>query len=389
MHNMENFWTLTPIETSLLATMAATLLLQLAYYAFLYAKVSQGKQGKGKEETAPGKACPPASIIICAKDASQELLENLPPILEQDYPQFEVIIVNDNAAEPISHELEALRERYTNLYITFTPDSARYVSHKKLAVTIGIKASQYDWVVLTESNCRPKSKEWLRTMARNFTPGTDIVLGYSCLKDKRKMRVFDHFFHTVRFLALAAIGKPYMGTGYNLAYRKELFFRNKGFSSHLNLQRGEDDIFVNETACRRNTRIEASPEACMEITPGHTQRWKEEKMNRAITSQYCKGGQRYLLGFETASRFLFLAACLLLIADAACNRTGLPAIAALLAYAARMACQCLLWQKTARATGGPHSRFCHLLPLFDFTIPLNDLRYRILKKAKIREFTRK
>ena len=112
-------------------------------------------------------------------------------------------------------------------------------------------------------------------------------------------------------------------------------------------------------------------------------------MNRAITSQYCKGGQRYLLGFETASRFLFLAACLLLIADAACNRTGLPAIAALLAYAIRMACQCLLWQKTARATGGPHSRFCHLLPLFDFTIPLNDLRYRILKKAKIREFTRK
>ena len=389
-HDMENFWTLTPIEAGLLAVLAATFLMQLAYYTFFYAKAWRKRCGAGQGEDAPGSGNPPVSVIICAKDASQELAENLPCILEQDYPQFEVIVVNDNAAAPISNELETMQRRYPNLYLTFTPDSARYVSHKKLAVTIGIKASQHGWIVLTESNCRPKSREWLKAMARNFTPGTDIVLGYSFLIDKRKMHVFDHFFHTIRFLALAAIGKPYMGTGYNLAYRKELFFKNKGFSSHLNLQRGEDDLFVNEAARRGNTKTETSPEACMEITSGNLrQRWKEEKLNRAITSQYYKGGQRYLLGLETASRFIFLAAYLLLIADALCRHAWLPAAAALLAYAARMACQCLLWKEAALKTGGPATAFCHLLPLFDLAIPLNDLRYRLLRKAKMQNFTRK
>ena len=390
MHDMENILTLTPTNTALLALLAATFLLQLAYYAFFYAKAWRKNRNAGQEEDAPGNGTPPVSVIICAKDASQELAENLPHILGQDYPQFEVIIVNDNAAAPISNEIEAMQRQYPNLYLTFTPDSARYVSHKKLAVTIGIKASRYEWMVLTESNCRPKSREWLKALSQNFTPGTDIVLGYSCLKDKKKMHVFDHFFHTIRFLALAAIGKPYMGTGYNLAFRKELFFKNKGFSSHLNLQRGEDDLFVNETARRGNTRTATTPEACMEIISGnHPQRWREEKLNRAITSRHYKGGQRYLLGFETATRFLFLAACLLLIADTLYSHTWLPAAAALLAYAARMVCQCLLWKKAARATGSPQPCFCHLLPLFDLAIPLNDLRCRLQKGTKARDFTRR
>ena len=128
---------------------------------------------------------PPLSIIICARDESDNLLRNLPSILEQDYPNFEVIVVNDGSTDESEDILKLMSARYPQLYHTFTPDGSRYLSRKKLALTLGIKASKHDWLVFTEANCKPTSNQWLRLMARNFTSKTDIVLGYSnCQSNK-------------------------------------------------------------------------------------------------------------------------------------------------------------------------------------------------------------
>ena len=164
-----------------------------------------------------------------------------------------------------------MEEKYPHLYHSFTPDSARYISHKKLALTLGIKASKYDWLVFTETNCIPASKDWLKLMARNFTSQTQVVLGYSGYDRTKgwlhKRTAFDTLFQSLRYLGFALAGKPYMGIGRNLAYRKELFFQQKGFSKYLNLQRGEDDLFINQLATPSNTRVETDINATTRINP--------------------------------------------------------------------------------------------------------------------------
>ena len=150
---------------------------------------------------------PPLSVIIVAKDAADELQENLPFILEQDYPEFEVIVIYDRSADDCDDTLKLLEDKYPNLYHTFIPDSARYISHKKLGITMGIKASRHEWLVFTEPNCRPQSNQWLKQMARNFTPATEIVLGYSNYeKVPGWLNKKTHFRHVAELYALFRYG---------------------------------------------------------------------------------------------------------------------------------------------------------------------------------------
>lgn len=128
----------------------------------------------------------------------------------------------------------------------------------------------------------PASNQWLKLMARNFTSQTQIVLGYSGydrIKGWLHKRIaFDTLFQSLRYLGFALAGNPYMGIGRNMAYRKELFFKQKGYSKYLNLQRGEDDLFINQIVTKTNTRVETDFNATMRIQPVYRYKdWKEEK----------------------------------------------------------------------------------------------------------------
>jgi len=239
---MEAF-TFSMAELILLSVAGVFLIIQYIYYLGIYNRIHMRNITDRKNELHFTKELPPLSVVICARNESENLRRFLPAILEQDYPQFEVIVINDGSTDESEAVLSAFEEKYQHLYHSFTPDSARYISRKKLALTLGIKASKYDWLVFTEANCQPASNQWLRLMARNFTPHTQIVLGYSGYERGKgwlhKRISFNTLFTSLRYLGFALAGKPYMGLGRNLAYRKELFFKQKGYSTHLNLQRGE------------------------------------------------------------------------------------------------------------------------------------------------------
>ena len=256
---------------------------------------------------------PPLSVIIYAREEVENLRRNLTAVLEQDYPQFEVIVINDGNTDESEDYLTLQGEKYPNLYHSFVPSSSRYISRKKLAITLGIKASKYDWLVFTEANCLPESNQWLRTMARNFTSRAQIVLGYSGYERGKgwlhKRVSFDNLFTSMRYLGYALAGKPYMGIGRNMAYRKELFYSQKGFSAHLNLQRGDDDLFINKTATSENTRVETDANAVVRVQPVFRAKdWREEKISYMATAHFYRGIQRNLSGFETTTRLLFHAA---------------------------------------------------------------------------------
>lgn len=370
------------IDTILPIASGALFITQAVYYLGLYNKLYTHSR-ETAYATDINTQNPPLSVIIVAKDATHELQENLPFILEQDYPEFEVIVIYDRPADDCDNTLKLLEDKYPNLYHTFIPDSARYISHKKLGITMGIKASRHEWLVFTEPDCRPQSNQWLKQMARNFTPATEIVLGYSNYEKVpgwfNKKITFDTLLNSMRYLGMAVSGHPYMGTGRNMAYRKTLYYKQKGFASHLNLQRGEDDLFINELATSANTRVETDFNATTRIQPVYRYKdWKEEKVSYMATARFYHGIQRYLLGFETFSRLLFYIACIAGIVFGILNFHWLVAGIAFLIWLLRFTVQAVIINRTAKEMGGGR-KYYFSLPVFDLIQPVQSLKFKLCR----------
>lgn len=385
---------LNQLELIFLASLGVLFLVQIIYYLSVYNRVYRRNRKVEKGKVKFNEELPPLSVIICAKDDLRNLKEFLPSVLEQDYPDFEVIVINDSATDETSDFLKLLKDKYSNLYHSFTPDGSRYISHKKLAVTLGIKASKNDWLVFTDPNCRPASPNWLRLMARNFTPDTEIVLGCNQYEKGKKWLhkkvSFDSLFTCVRTLGLALAGKPYMGCGRNLAYKKELFYKSKGFSDHLNLQRGDDDLFINKVAKKRNTRVETSPDAVVWLKPlEYTKDWREEKISYMATAFYYKGMKRLILGNETFSRLLFYAGLVAAIIYSILFMNWVVGSFAVLLWLIRYIIQAIVINKTAKSLKNP-ARFYLSLPLFDILQPLQTLNFKTLRNMRgKKDFMRK
>ena len=370
-------------ELILLSVAGLLFLIQVIYYLALYNRIRTHNKAVRRNKLSFSEVLSPLSIVIYAKNETENLRSFLPSVLEQDYPEFEVIVVNDGPTDESEELLSLLSRDYPHLHRSFTPENSRYISHKKLALTLGIKASKYDWLVFTEANCHPLSKNWLRLMARNFTPGTDIVLGYSGYERMKgwmhKKIAFDTLFISMRYLGYALARKPYMGIGRNMAYRKELFFQQEGFSAHLNLQRGDDDLFVNKIATKKNTRVETDVNATILMRPiQHKTNWREEKVSYMATSQYYKGSQRYVLGFETFTRILFYLAVIATIIFGTLDKHWQVAGIGGFLWLVRFMIQAIIINKTAKQVGESR-RYYFALPVFDILQPLQSLGFKIFR----------
>lgn len=370
-------------ELILLSVSGILFIIQFTYLFALYNRIHTRNKAVKQNKISFSEELPPISVVICAKNESENLRKFLPSILEQDYPEFEVIVVNDGSTDESEELLSSLEKEYPHLYHSFTPENSRNISHKKLALTLGIKASKNDWLVFTEANCYPTSKDWLRLMARNFTPNTDIVLGYSGYERGKgwmhKKIAFDALFCSMRYLGYALAKKPYMGIGRNMAYRRELFFAQKGYSAHLNLQRGDDDLFINKIAHSKNTRVETDVNATVRMQPiVYKKDWREEKVSYMATSRRYRGTQRFMLGFETFSRVLFYATIIAGITFGILNRHWVVIGGSVLIWLLRWTFQATVINKTAKEMGEKR-RYYFTLPLFDLLQPLQSFKFKCFR----------
>ena len=235
----------------------------------------------------------PVSVIICARNEEKNLLEHIPLLMEQDYPTFEVVIVNDSSWDDTETVLKALQLRYPNIHVVHLDEEKQNLQGKKFALTLGIKAAKYEHLVLTDADCVPASNQWLRSMTQPMRTPKDLVLGFAPYKKYpgwlNKIIRFDTLMIGMHYLGLAASGKPYMGIGRNMAYNKELFFRVGGFKSHYRIASGDDDLFVNQVATDKNVAIVVDPQGQTISEPKKT--WKEwfvQKRRHFTTAPYYK-----------------------------------------------------------------------------------------------------
>jgi len=281
-------------------------LIQLFYYSFFYSRVAFYKQ-KSRQQSQQH----PVSVIICARDEDENIARNLPGVLVQKYATtHEVIVVNDNSVDDSKYILEELQKTFKFLQIVDLKQEAKLISGKKYPLSIGIKEAKHEIVLLTDADCVPATEFWIQKMQDAYVNGTEIVIGYGAYYKKpgllNKLIRFETFHSALQYLSFALAGNPYMGVGRNLSYKKDVFLRNKGFSSINHIPGGDDDLFINKVASKHNTRVVIDKDAITLSQPkGSFSQWLRQKTRHYSTARYYKKTNKFLLAAYSISQFLF------------------------------------------------------------------------------------
>jgi glycosyltransferase involved in cell wall biosynthesis len=289
-----------------------SLIIQLVYYLGVFSRFVFYKK---KPEPATFE---PVSIIICARNEADNLDSYLPVILTQDYPEYEVIVVNDCSTDDTDLVLEKYAKQYRHLRTSIIKEDKKFAHGKKLAVTIGIKAAKNDRLLFTDGDCKPESDQWLKLISANFSNKISIVIGYGGYFTfpglLNKYIRYDTLMIALQYFSMAICGIPYMGVGRNLGYKRSLFYAGNGFSNHFHLASGDDDLFVNENATKTNTAIEFSHESHTRTSPKESYgKWYFQKKRHFSTNNLYKGSHKFILGLESMSRLLFYASTVALL----------------------------------------------------------------------------
>jgi poly-beta-1,6-N-acetyl-D-glucosamine synthase len=265
----------------------------------------------GRAEIASSKnELPPASVIISARNEAAHIKHNLTLVLEQDYPVFEVIVVDDGSWDNTPTVLNEVQKDYPRLKLLEIKEDTVYTHGKKLALTIGIKSAQYEHLVFIDADCFPASKYWLKYMVQTFDDKTDIVLGYGAYSAEKgflnKLIRMDTLRIGLQYLSLALAGMAYMGIGRNMAYRKSLFMKQKGFSPHSQIPSGDDDLFVNKSATGQNVRIAANKNCITFSEPKKSlEEWVKQKRRHVSTARHYKSSSKFILGIIAFYQYIF------------------------------------------------------------------------------------
>ncbi len=327
-----------------------------------------------------------ASVIVYAQDDAESLSKTLDSLLRQDYrPGYEIIVVNEGASDDVQTLVNRLRIDNPNLYLTFTPDGARSLSRKKLAITIGVKAAHSPVVVITDDHTIMSSPRWLSLMMTPFAdPACEVVLGCRMPEADtdetigNSRRAYDYATATVTWLSAAIAGAPYRGCSANVAYRRRLFFDNKGFSRSLNLRYGDDDIFINEITSEDNTRVQLEPDSiAIWHIYNHKKEMHRERLAHAFTGEMVpRCSRRLMAAGEWAMWATAIASVLGAVAMGAANYIGWIAAAVLIF--SMIISVTVVERKTINALYGPHSRRpVLLLPVLAMTRPLRNIAINI------------
>lgn len=368
------------ISIAALTVLGVLFIVTLLLVTLYRSRLMQPVKCRTKRETehAPADDAEPVSVVVYARDNHARLELLLDDLLDQDYPAgFEVIVVNDSGGYECSDVVTRKSLSHSNLRMTFIPDNAHNLSRRKLAVTLGLKAARNRFVLLLNAECRLPSRRWLAGMAHNRKP---VTLGHAVIADDDGtplpfMMRLDEAATAIKWISAAGRLHPYRGNGYNMGYDSDIFFRHNGFAGTLNLQAGDDDLFINKITDRDNTAVALSGDTIVTVTTSRPRElYRRLKVShlftgRRLPSQPAVESGPYLLWLS-----LFLAAAASWLG---CPNM-IPAIASLLMLATQWTVTGIAWGKASRAVGIALSPWLTVPALF--LLPFHDLRYRLASR---------
>ena len=288
--------------------------IQLSYYLFVFGKFAFAKAQKSTPKKIP------ISVIVCAKNEAENVIRFIPLLAEQDYPDYEIILIDDASSDATLEIFEEFEKQYSNIRLVKVENNEAFWGNKKYALTLGIKASKKDYLLFTDADCYPASKDWITSMSSQFTMNKTIVLGYGAYEKiagsfLNKIIRFETMLTAIQYFSWAKIGHPYMGVGRNLAYKKEEFYNVKGFIDHMQIRSGDDDLFINQVAKSKNTAICYSPESFTYSQPKTSFKdWFNQKRRHVSTARFYKTFDGVQLALFYSSQLLFVILAIVLLA---------------------------------------------------------------------------
>jgi glycosyltransferase involved in cell wall biosynthesis len=291
----------------LLLAFGVVFLIQSYFYLYLFRAYAFHEQGIKKN------FFPPVSIVVCAKNEAENLKLLLPDLVSQDYPEFEIVLVDDASEDGSLETMKSMQEKEhpSNVSFKVVPITAKQSKGKKFALTRGITEASHEIVMLTDADCRTVSRYWITSMVSGFADENKMVLGYGAYKKIKgsflnKLIRFETFLTAVQYFSFARAGRPYMGVGRNIAYTKQVFAGANGFEAHLNIKSGDDDLFVNQISGYAKIGICDRREAFTESKPKTTfAAWIRQKRRHITTASHYRPYHKILLGLFYLSQIGF------------------------------------------------------------------------------------
>lgn len=280
-------------------------IVQLAYFIYLFSALAFAKKRKDQGSCPNG-----VSVVIPARNEYFNLKRNLPLILAQDYPEFEVVVVNNGSDDDTDGLLQVLEREHERLKVISMKENLNFFSGKKFPLALGIRSAKYECLLLTDADCYPASPQWIQHMMADFAHGSKMVIGVGRYETKpgllNKLIRYDATWVAMQYLSFAMRGFPYMGVGRNLAYTKSLFFQHHGFVNHYKIQSGDDDLFVNHAAHNEKVEVQFEPEAHTLSAPKSSfALWCRQKRRHLTSGAYYRKGDKMRLAMLSISRVLF------------------------------------------------------------------------------------
>lgn len=288
-----------------LYVLAVVFVIQIIYYWGMFRKLAFYKPKIQSD------FFPKVSVVICAHNEFQNMKDFLPLVLEQDYPHYEVILVNDDSDDNTEFFLIDIKAKYPHFKVVKTDRSVTFLRGKKFPLSVGIKTAINPIVLLTDADCYPASKKWIKEMVSVYQKqNIEFSLGYGRYEKQKgflNLLVRYDTVHTALQYFSAALSKiPYMGVGRNLSYTKDVFIRNKGLISQYTVPYGDDDLFVNKHAKDKNTEIVISPEShTVSIAPNTYASWFRQKKRHLASGKKYRFGSKMFTGLYASSSLFF------------------------------------------------------------------------------------
>jgi glycosyltransferase involved in cell wall biosynthesis len=278
---------------------------QLFFYGYVFSRVKQKNRVPNSFEG------PSISVIVCAKNEAKNLNQFLPFILDQDYPNFELVLITDSSNDNTLKVMERFKANHSNIKIVNVKNVETFWGSKKYALTLGIKAATHNHLLFTDADCKPVSNQWITEMSSHFSTEHQIVLGYGAYAKVKKSFLnklirFETLMTAVQYFSYSKLGTPYMGVGRNLAYTKDLFFEARGFMEHMHLKSGDDDLFINQIGTAKNTTMSLSKNSFTESVPKKSYSdWITQKRRHISTAKNYKPKHKVALALFFSSQILF------------------------------------------------------------------------------------